>query len=205
MRAIESQLGTLSGQWRRVLSDLGMLNYAYRQIDLLQKRKDEPDVLDSIHTMFDWVEIALRDAAMTIHDFKKAMFQIKNILDNVAALKAAMDYPLFLNTATQLYPKHFPDAKKTRNAAGHPVDIMNTKKRNQTKGTFKVEGYGTIRPTNMFVGNVYNQTMTTHIDGQMVSITLSSEAVTKLKEVLELIFQSFASCDPLNQHLRNMK
>ena len=158
----------------------------------------QKEFMDLIHRLHTWIQMAARDAVMTIWDFTRTVVEIRYNLDSCPSLNALVPRPQ-LEKALGEMGKAFPNRKYTRHAAAHPADMGKTRKernRHATSEKIELDGFlssgGNVSLSSVITGDgVVSWTY----EGRLIQAHINEGGLANLIRIREMVFECFSNAE----------
>ena len=142
------------------------------------------------HTLRIWRTIAQRGAGITLFDFKQAMVHVKTIISKSSTIGSHVSIKN-LEEPVKKFSIHFPDAKRVRNALGHPSDVLASPQRNAFPGSLSLPGIEIKDAKNVQFNARLGDLVCMIIEGTVRSFKLNIESLNLMKEIKEEFDSAF--------------
>lgn len=141
---------------------------------------------DSIDLHSIWLNIAGRDAAITLWDFAASLYAIRERTELCPTLKSFLK-PKSLEHAVSLFHQHFPNAKKIRHASAHPSDMTNTPEANAASQDLDAFGFRIRNSSEYMISGMYGRDVVVTIGHEVLSCKLAEETVATLIQIEDAV------------------
>jgi hypothetical protein len=140
----------------------------------------------------DWMQIAARDCALSIHNFGTALAKVRSLIG-----KAKSWHPLInteaLKSAEMAFNEKFPFAHKMRHSVAHPEMYNDPTKKLGLNGDLDDLGIKAEGGENLVIKSlISNSTFAATIDGILVRFDLTSETLDVVISIVNKTFDAFS-------------
>jgi hypothetical protein len=144
-----------------------------------------------------WIEIAGRDAGITIQDFAASFYAAKSRILGCKVLKNLVIKKELAIIAT-LLGEYFPHAKDIRHGVAHPSDISNTPARNAFSGSYHADGLSIGNSIDTLIKGT-GRVLVVTIDHQIFRCVIDQEALRKLIDIQQKFCAIVESLEKLSK------
>ena len=160
---------------------LSLLDHCRAILDSASAKSD----WDSYFGCVGWPLVAARDAAMTIYHFGILVSAIQTRIGLCPTLMPYFDRAM-MKTARRRFNQHFSRSTRLRHAISHAAETL------ENPQQFK-RHYGRLAPLSfLFLSDsLLDRSYTTMLDGETLSIDITTTTLQRLKEIEQSVFAAF--------------
>ncbi len=194
---VEGALSELQSYTSDLESAVELFRFARQQLDVRPRTKVESGSFgakDDAETLIRrWQFIAADSAAMSVWHFGECLKGIKSSIRlDAPALNSKVNWEI-MREATNLYKSHFPHSEGLRHAVAHRANLTETRKaakENAVKKPLNQFGINSAHGA-MLKSNLRDNTLFYSIGGEIRSLDVTRQSVTKLVAVRDKFYMAF--------------
>jgi hypothetical protein len=189
--------GLLSLLWQYLITFESAIElYEFCSVQRYKEKKANPDGgYQPKHMYHEWQFMAVRDGALTLYHFAKAVEGIRRSQAGAPMFRGYVDHAI-VRSAVRQFLEAFPSAQKMRHAVAHDAELMATLA-DSTKNFAQVDEVELDGFKIPITRSIIDGKFSTSIDGEVISYELTDAALDKLNSVKREIFRAFQNaCRP---------
>jgi hypothetical protein len=159
---------------------LQLFDYSENELSRLRTPRPVMEDSDARFKFMGWMQIAARDATMSLYHFAKAMEEIRDSFRYLPTFRPFVRHDI-IRISAKLFAAHFPNYLKMRHSVAHAAEFGSLEER-------KRNAAGAISMRETLIGRKF----TSSIEGRFLSTDMSDRSLNRLLDVEARFFSAFA-------------